>query len=573
MENKIEENYIKITDATLREVDQSPFTSFNANEKVIIALMLTEMWVDTIEVWFWFNPSDFDNIKKVWKVVWDRDVVISSLWRVLESDTISSLEALVDVNNPRIHMFVAMSEEHIKWKFQKEWESFKNTQEKILKNVIYNIKLVKKWEKENNKKTEIEFSPEDATWNALVVINNKKYFKLYDNPNFDFLVKACEQAIRAWVTVINVPDTLWNLTPSHTYDFFKELTKRLSYLKSHGYKFGLSSHIHNDLGMATANTIEAIRWWAKYVETTMLWMWERTWNSPTEEIAGIISEKWHDLIKWREILLNPKFKTELMWPISDFVKKIVWFEKSMQRPFVWPLSDSDGSWVHKANDELYGWSKNKKKFGWAILPEFFSPRWWSNQIVSILQKHGIDESKKTIDKLMLKFWQEAELTKALYANNVYSTYLRENKRFNINKLNIENNSLDLELTLNWKEIKFNWEVEWDNGVINTFINLINQNIWTERVKIKDLVTKSKANLWQEIENFKHRVWDILSTDFNEKIDNFTQKLKHNNEYSQSIAISQVVLEVDWREVYSISSDHNTSRAEIKAILEGIIDIL
>ena len=558
---------ISITDVTLREGDQAPFTSFNKTQKKVIALMLSEMWINTIEVWFWANKTDFNNIKEVIKITWDSDSTISSLWRSVESDTSSSLAALKDANKSRVHIFAAMSKDHIKWKFQKEWMSFEEAQESILKNAIENIKLVKT----ENDSIEIEFSPEDATGNALVEKNWKKYFKLKNNPDFDFLVKVCEEAIKEWAKIINVPDTLWNLTSNQTYDFFKELNSRLNHLKPK-YNFWLSSHIHNDLASASENTIQAIRWWAKYVETTILWLWERAWNAPTEEVIWTISEKWHDLVEWVNFELNPNFKTELLWPVSDFVRRIIWYDPNLQKPFIWALSDRDWSWVHNANDDLYWGSKNKSKYWWANLPEFFSARWWSNQLISMLKEYWIKLDKNDTKELIWVFWKKAEQNRALFWNNVYSTYLEKKWDFKINKLEINDNSLDLDINLKWKNIIFNGKVEWDNWVINTFIKLINNYFWEEKIKIKDLKIKSKPDIVTEINDFKERVWDILSENFNEKIDIILKEI-NKKPVSEAKAITQVVLEVDWKETFSICSDNNTTKSWIKAILDGIIHIL
>lgn len=563
--------YIKITDVTLREWDQAPLTSFNANEKAMIALMLSELWVDVIEVWFWFSREDFKNIKTVAKNVWNRPTVISSLWRALKDDTIASLEALEWVKNPRIHIFLAMSKDHIEWKFNKNGEDTKILQEKLLLQAKDEILRAVKWSEENNDKLEIEFSPEDATWNALVKENWKKYFRLKNNPDFDFLIEVCEEAIISWATIINVPDTLWNLLPRQTYEFFKELTYRLEYLKK-DYNFKLSCHIHNDLALSSANAIEAIRWWSEYVETTMLWIWERAWNTKTEQILWIISEKWHDLISWKEINLHPKIQLWLIWPISDFVKAILWFDKSLQEPFIWALSNIDWSWVHNASSELYWWSKNKAKYWWANMPEFFSPRGWVNQIVWMLKTNWIelDKNSAIVKKVTEIAAKKSEEVRALYANNIYSIYLECVKNFHIKKLEIHNNELEIIIRINWDTLELKWKADWANWVVKTFIQLINNYLWKDIVKVKDLSIKSKANIHQEYEKFKKRVSNILSDDFKITADKILEWTESSNKYSDATAISQIVLDIDGEEITSIAWDNNVSIANIKAILDWVI---
>jgi len=573
----MEKKNIKIVDVTLREWDQAPLTSFNAVEKSMIALMLSEMWVDVIEVWFWFSRADFDNIKKVSNIVWNRNTVTSSLGRALETDTMASLKALESVKNPRIHIFLAMSKDHINWKFWKIWDSLEERQNKLLIQAKAEIERAKNWAIENDKNLEIEFSPEDATWNSLIDKDWIKIFNLKNNPDFNFLIKVCEEAIKSWATIINIPDTLWNLLPHQSYEFFKKVDEKLNHLKQ-DYNFWLSCHIHNDLAMSTANAIESVRWWATYVETTLLWIWERAWNTSTHEIIWILKEKWHNLIDWKEIGLNSEFKFELIWPITDFVKNIIWVDKYLQTSFIWALSDIDGSWVHNAAADLYGGSKNKIQFWGSVLPEFFSPRWWANQIVNMLEKFWIKEEKKSeiISKVTTQSAKKSETLKAMFSNNILATYLSESWDFKIEKIEIKNNKLDLEIFLKWKKISFSWEVKWNNGIIKTFVDLLNKHFWKEIIKIKKLEIKSKPSIKQEYENFCEKIkkYNIkLNKDFYEKSKEILEISDSSDEYSEAKAVSHIILEVSWKEVYSVASDKNVTIWNIKAILEWVIDIL
>jgi len=577
---------IKIVDVTLREWDQAPLTSFNATEKSLIALMLSEMWVDVIEVGFWASRADFENIQKVSEIFWNRKTVISSLWRSLENDTVASLEALKNVANPRIHIFLAMSKEHIEWKFKKPWENLEETRKRLIVQAKTEIERARNWAIENNKSLEIEFSPEDATWNALTSpqpspligegAKSQKIFQLENNPDYDFLIKVCEEAIKSWANIINIPDTLWNLLPHQSYEFFKETSKRLEYLRPTHPDFWLSCHIHNDLAMATANAIESIRWWASYVESTLLGIGERAWNTSTSDIIWIIKEKWHNLIPWEKVELNKNFKYELIWPISDFVKNILWFDKYLQTPFIWALSDIDGSWVHNASADLYGWSKNKKQFGGDNLPEFFSPRWWANQIVNMLKKFNIEEDKKSeiIWKVTKKAALLSETVKALYWPNIYRIYLEETWNFEIVKLDIHNKKLYLEIKLNWKNIIFSWETEWKDWVIKTFTKLLNEYFGEEKVKVKDLIVKSKPSLKQEYEKFCNKL-EKYNIKVNENFYNDAEKIlqssfEEDNCYSEAYAVNQVILDIDWKEFYSNSYDKNVTIGNIKAILEWVL---
>jgi len=568
---------VKIVDVTLREWDQAPLTSFDAWEKSMIALMLSEMWVDVIEVGFWASRADFENIKKVSKIVGNRNTIVSSLWRALENDTIASLEALKWVKNPRIHIFLAMSKEHIEGKFKKENETLEETRKRLIIQAKTEIERAKSWAEKNKKNLEIEFSPEDATWNSLIPLSpalspqgrkGVKKFQLKNNPDFDFLVKVCVEAVKSWATVLNIPDTLGNLLPYQSYEFFKELNERLKFLKEEWYNFELSCHIHNDLGIATANAIESVRWWATYIESTLLWIWERAWNTSTSDIIWIIKEKWHEL--W--VKLNDNFKFELIGPISDFVKDILAFDKYLQTPFIWALSDVDGSWVHNASKDLYGWSKNKKQFWWTTIEEFFSPRGWANQIVSMLEKFNIKENKKSkiIWQTTKKAAKESEILKAMYSWNILATYLKTKWDFEIKNLSFENNKLLLEIYLNGKDIKFEWETKWKDWIIKTFVDLLNKYFWYEKIKVKDLKVKAKPSLKQVYEKFEKRAKKYLTKDFIEKAKKILFDASWENSYSEAIWVSHVVLDINWKEIHSNSYDKNVTIGNIKAILEWVL---
>lgn len=560
---------VYITDVTLREWDQAPLTGFNAKEKAMIALMLSELWVDVIEVGFWSSRADFENIREVAKVIGDRDVIISSLWRAIESDTIASLNALEWVKNPRIHIFLAMSRDHINWKFAKAWETLEERQAALLEKAITEIKRAKEWWKSRWVNLEIEFSPEDATWNSRLEKDWKKYFSLKNNPDFDFLVKVCEEAIKNGAKIINVPDTLWNLLPHQTYEFFKELKERLSHLEE-SYDFWLSCHIHNDKGTATANALEAIRWWAKYIESTIKWIWERAWNTFTEEIIPNLNESWEEL--WVES--SKRIKTEVLWPVCDFTMAILQLDKSLQSPFIWVLSNVDWAWVHNANWDLYGWSKDKERYGGANMPEFFSPRWWASQIVFMLWKRwvSLDKSSETIQNITQKAAKESEVTRALFVDNIYRLYLEEVKNFKIEKIDFDSNSIDVAISINWERIEFKWNTDWENWVVKTFIQLLNLYLWKDIIEIQDLQVKSRADMLQEYRKFEKRASIHLSEDFRMRVKTILNWLEEED-WKSAVALSQVVLDINWNEINSISYDHNTTKSTIKSILEWALYLI
>jgi len=566
--------HVKINDVTLREWDQAPLTSFNKKEKMLIASMLEELWVDNIEAWFAASRVDYDNIRWVFEVIDENWPIIASLWRATEEDTNASLEVIKWYKNSRIHIFLATSDEHIKAKFWTKAPTVVELRNWTLEQAKNEVWRAKRYKDTHNQNLEIEFSPEDATWNALnQMIDWKKYLDFYSD-QFNFLVEVCEAAIRDWATIINTPDTLWNFLPHETEAFFKELTNRLKHLNEE-FSFVLSAHIHNDLWMASANAISAIRWGATQVEVTINWIWERAWNTTLHEIIWLIWEKWHAVLEKWEVLLNKNIKANLVWPISEFVKRILNLDKQLQTPFIWALSDVDGSGVHNAAQDVYWGTKNKSRYWWKNIPEFFSPRWWANQIVSILKQYWIDEDPKwqLISTMTAKSCQRAENIKALYKPNIYSLYLKEIESFSIENISIEWNRITIEFCHNWKKYWFSWTGEWENGFTQWLISWINDFLWKKVVDIESIEIVNKPSLedayWRFIEEVSD-VWGEVSKAFQEKVQWILWNKVNNTKKSKQLWVSHVSLKIWSEKVRSVWKDHDINYAIAKWILDGVL---
>jgi hypothetical protein len=129
--------------------------------------------------------------------------------------------------------------------------------------------------------------------------------------------------------------------------------------------------------------------------------------------------------------------------------------------------------------------------------------------------------------------------------------------------------LDLEINFNWKKIKFNWEAEWKDGIIKTFIKLLN-NYFENEIKIKDLKVRSKPSLRQVYEKFRKKVDDILSKDFKNKAEEILKNIEDSSSYSEAVWVNHVILEINWKEINSNSYDRNVTIWNIKAILEWVL---
>ena len=246
---------IKIFDTTLRDGEQSPGCSMSIKDKVIIAKMLNDMKVDVIEAGFAASSNkDFDAIKIISQVC--DYTTVTSLARCNKNDIDIAFEAIKDAKNKRIHIFIATSDIHMRDKLRKTPEEVKQ----ITKEMVSYAKSLC---------DDIEFSLEDAT-----------------RTDKDFACEIIDIAINAGATTINIPDTVGFMVPDEFKNFIDYL-RRNSKLDT----VDISVHCHNDLGLATANTLAAIISGVNQVEVTVNGIGERAGNTSLEEIVAIIDTK------------------------------------------------------------------------------------------------------------------------------------------------------------------------------------------------------------------------------------------------------------------------------------------
>ena len=242
---------ITIFDTTLRDGEQSPGCSMTKPEKLDVAKALVELGVDVIEAGFPIaSPGDFEAVQAISREFGDR-TTICGLARCRKEDIDRARDALVDAENKRIHVFLATSSIHREFKLKMDKDEIVNTAIEMVKRAVDYC-------------SNIEFSPEDAARTEL-----------------DFLCEVIEKTIDAGATTVNIPDTVGYATPSH----FRHV---ISYLKENVPnidKAVISTHCHNDLGLAVANSLAAIEAGARQVECTINGLGERAGNAALEEIV------------------------------------------------------------------------------------------------------------------------------------------------------------------------------------------------------------------------------------------------------------------------------------------------
>ncbi|TXH20387.1 MAG: 2-isopropylmalate synthase [Chitinophagaceae bacterium] len=274
-----------IFDTTLRDGEQVPGCKLNTEEKIKLAIQLDELGVDIIEAGFPVSsPGDFNSVFEIGKVV--KNATICGLTRAVQNDIEVAAQALKSAIHPRIHTGIGSSDNHIKYKFN-------STREDILERAVKAVKLAR------NLVAEVEFYAEDAGRADLV-----------------FLAQLTEAVIAAGATIVNIPDTTGFCLP-HQYQ------AKMEYLMNHVSNIDkaiLSCHCHNDLGLATANSIAGVIGGARQIECTINGIGERAGNTSLEEVAMIIN-KHSDLNLYTDI--NIKKLLPMSRLVSDTMRMVV----------------------------------------------------------------------------------------------------------------------------------------------------------------------------------------------------------------------------------------------------------
>jgi 2-isopropylmalate synthase len=257
-----QQNRVVIFDTTLRDGEQSPGCSMTPEEKLSVAKTLDEMGVDVIEGGFPISStSDFDAVTQIAKHA--KNAQICGLARARQSDIDRCWEAVKHARRPRIHTFLSTSPLHMKYKLQMEPD---DVHQAVIDSVSYARNLT----------DNVEWSPEDGT-----------------RTEHDFLCRCVESAIKAGATTINIPDTVGYTVPEEFHDLIAMLRSRVPNID----KAILSVHCHNDLGLAVANSLAAVRAGARQIEVAVNGIGERAGNCAMEEVVMALKTR-HDAMPY-----------------------------------------------------------------------------------------------------------------------------------------------------------------------------------------------------------------------------------------------------------------------------------
>lgn len=298
-------NRIQIFDTTLRDGEQVPGCKLITEQKLVIAEQLEALGVDVIEAGFPVSsPGDFKSVEAISKII--KNATVCGLTRSVENDIKVASEALKHAKHPRIHTGIGTSDSHIQFKF-------KSNREDILKRAYDAVKYAKSFVED------VEFYAEDA-----------------GRTDNDYLARVCEVAIKAGATVLNIPDTTGYCLPSEYGAKMKYLMENVKGIE----KAILSCHCHNDLGLATANSIEGAINGARQIECTINGIGERAGNTALEEVVMILKQ--HPYLN-----LDTNINTQYLYGISQLVSDSMGIYTQPNKAIVGANAFAHSSGIHQ----------------------------------------------------------------------------------------------------------------------------------------------------------------------------------------------------------------------------------
>jgi len=301
-------NHVAFFDTTLRDGEQSPGCSMTTQEKLTMAHALEDLGVDIIEAGFAMaSEGDFAAIATITQAV--RKPRIASLARAKTEDIEIAARALQFAERSRIHVFLASSDLHLEYKL-------KMSRQQALDQTAESVRLARSFVED------VEFSPEDAT-----------------RSDRDFLVEIVRVAIEAGATTINMPDTVGYTTPEEYGQMFREVRERIPAVDAEGII--LSSHCHDDLGLAAANSLAAISAGARQVECTINGIGERAGNASLEELAAALH------VRSERYGVTTNIKLDQLYPTSQVLGQIITFKPSPNKAIVGANAFAHESGIHQ----------------------------------------------------------------------------------------------------------------------------------------------------------------------------------------------------------------------------------
>ena len=368
-------------DTTLRDGEQAPGASLNQREKLEIAEALADLGVDIIEAGFPISSEgDFQAVRAVAKSI--KGPAICGLARAVKADIDAAFQAVKPAGRPRIHVFLATSKIHMQYKLKK-------AEDEILRLAVQGVRYAKKF------CSDIEFSPEDASRSER-----------------KFLFKVIEAVIKAGATTVNIPDTVGYAEPEEFGDLIREIKENVSNIN----KAIISVHCHNDLGLAVANSLEAIKNGARQVECTINGVGERAGNASLEEIVMTVDTR-------KDIFRNLKtgIKKQHIYKVSRLVSKLTGFVVAPNKAIV-----GSNAFRHEAGIHQDGILKRRSTYE-IIRPEdvgftqaslVLGKHSGRHAFVARLNQLGFHLNPKELEKAFFTFKELADKKKEIFEDDL-----------------------------------------------------------------------------------------------------------------------------------------------------------
>ncbi|MGJ8743513.1 2-isopropylmalate synthase [Polaribacter sp.] len=301
----MQDNKVQIFDTTLRDGEQVPGCKLDTSQKLVIAERLDLLGVNVIEAGFPVSsPGDFNSVTEIAKIV--KNATVCGLTRAVENDIKVAADALKFAKYPRIHTGIGTSDSHIQFKFN-------STREKVIERAVKAVSYSKSFVED------VEFYAEDA-----------------GRTGNEFLAKVCEAVIKAGATVLNIPDTTGYCLP-------EEYGAKMKYLRENVRGIEnviLSCHCHNDLGMATANSIAGVINGARQIECTINGIGERAGNTALEEVVMVLKQ--HPYLN-----LETSINTKLLYDTSIMVRESMGMPVQPNKAIVGANAFAHSSGIHQ----------------------------------------------------------------------------------------------------------------------------------------------------------------------------------------------------------------------------------
>ncbi len=401
------EDYVRIFDTTLRDGEQSPGATMNIEEKIQVAMQLERLGVDSVEAGFPIaSEGDFEAVRRIAERLQEAKVV--ALARCERGDIERAWEAVRAAKRPGLHVFLSTSDIHLRHQLKKD-------RKEVLQWATEMVRLARGF------CGDVEFSPMDAS-----------------RTDPEFLFQVLEAAIEAGATILNIPDTVGYATPDEFGELIRQIRSRVRGIEG----VILSVHCHNDLGLAVANSLAAVRAGARQVECTINGIGERAGNAALEEVVMALKTR------AEHFGVETKVRSEYLYSTSRMVSRITGIPVQPNKAIVGANAFSHESGIHQD-----GILKEKSTYeimrpesvGWGQTSLVLGKHSGRHALKDRLEKLGYELTPQDLDRVFQRFKALADRNKDVYDEDlealVEDEVLRVPARYKLNYLHVTSGSV------------------------------------------------------------------------------------------------------------------------------------